>query len=61
MTNRYLRRAAPPPDFVSAVVDPVVNAVACATGSARQEENEAPSAERTEVVQRALGERRRTP
>lgn len=54
MTNRYLRRAAPAPDFVTAVVDPVVNAVACATGSARQVENEAPSAERTEVVQKAL-------
>ena len=54
MTNRYLRRAIPPPDFIDAVVDPIVNAVACASGVARPQQVATPSPEQTELVQRAL-------
>jgi len=56
MTNRYLKRAAEAPDFLMAVVDPIANAVACTTGSARGEHEHTlePSAEQKECVVRAL-------
>jgi membrane glycosyltransferase len=54
LTGRYLRRATPPPDFVDAVVDPVVNALACASGGARTGQASTPSSERMELLQKTL-------
>jgi membrane glycosyltransferase len=54
MMNRYLRRVPPAPSFVDAVVDPVINAVACATAGARHEPMTAPSPARMEITQRAV-------
>jgi membrane glycosyltransferase len=54
LTSRYLRRAGPPPNFVDAVVDPVVNAVACTIGAGRAKLDATPSPERTELVHKAL-------
>jgi membrane glycosyltransferase len=54
LTGRYLRRAIPPPDFIEAVVDPAINAVACTTGVARPGQVETPSPERMEMLQKAL-------
>ncbi len=55
MTNRYLKRSAPTSDFVTTVVDPVANVVACTTGGARGDKTVKPSAEQKECVLTALG------
>jgi membrane glycosyltransferase len=54
MTHRYLKRASPAPDFVDAVVDPVVNAVACASAGARPAHLASPRPAQLELAQKAL-------
>jgi membrane glycosyltransferase len=54
VAHKGVRRAARTADFREAVVDPVVNAVVCASGVARLRTSEAVSNERRRVVQAAL-------
>jgi membrane glycosyltransferase len=53
-TRKYVKRALPPADAESAVVDPVLNALTCAQGVARLELPVAALREREALVQRAL-------
>jgi membrane glycosyltransferase len=53
-TRRYWKLAQPDRDFIDAVTDPVVNAVACAFGAARREPTEAALRQRGALVERAL-------
>ena len=53
-TQKYLKQALTPADFVEAVVDPVINAVVCASGVVRLEQSGAVSNERFRRVQSAL-------
>jgi membrane glycosyltransferase len=54
LTRRYLRNANPTPNFVDAVVDPVVNAIACAAGVARPKQTEEARARHAELATKAL-------
>jgi membrane glycosyltransferase len=55
LTSRYLKRSHPSPDFADAVLDPLINAVACATAVARRPQTSlTPSAEHTALVHTAL-------
>jgi membrane glycosyltransferase len=52
--HKSAKRGGRPPDFCEAVVDPVVNAVACASGVARLRPHEAIVNERRRLVETAL-------
>lgn len=49
--QRHLRRAPPLPGFIDAVVDPYVNALACATGTARPRQRAALRFQKSRLVQ----------
>ncbi|HEX2391118.1 MAG TPA: glucans biosynthesis glucosyltransferase MdoH, partial [Casimicrobiaceae bacterium] len=53
-TRKYVKRALPEADGEMAVVDPLLNALACAQGVARHELPEAVRRERSERIERAL-------
>jgi membrane glycosyltransferase len=52
--RRHLRQAAPYPDFIAAVVDPLANAIVCATESARTHLSEAVRAAHAALDERAI-------
>lgn len=52
--RRWLKRVTPPVGFVDSVVDPVINAVACASGTVRLRPSDAISNERRRLVELAL-------
>jgi membrane glycosyltransferase len=53
-TAAYLRAAAPAPDFVGAVVDPLLNAIVCGAGVVRARGTELSRKERRILVRKAL-------
>jgi membrane glycosyltransferase len=54
LTRRYLKHAKAMPGFADAVVDPLINAIACATAVARPRASSVLNAEQSERVKNAL-------
>lgn len=52
--RRYLRHSPPLPDFIDVVVDPLANAIACASDAARAHHSDAVRASHGRLVERAL-------
>jgi membrane glycosyltransferase len=54
LTRRYLKHAKAMPNFVDAVVDPLINAIACASAVARPQQAQNIRARQTELEEKAL-------